>query len=54
MECVPAQVRIEFLLFNPALLELLVARGHIAGDRLVFAPRFSAFQNNVFSRHQKK
>jgi hypothetical protein len=51
MQRVPLEVRIELLLFNPALLQLFVAAAHVAGNRLVLGTGFGAFQNDVFSGH---
>ena len=48
----PAQVRIELLLFDPALLQLLVTGGHVARDGLVFAAGLGAFEYDVFSWHR--
>jgi hypothetical protein len=47
------QVLVVLLLFNAVRLLLLVARGHIARDRLTFLAGFRAFQYYVFSRHDK-
>jgi len=41
------------LLFEPTLLLFLVAGGHVTGRMLALSARFGAFQNDVFTWHNR-
>jgi hypothetical protein len=51
VKCVLVEKAIKLLLLNPLWLELLIARGHVAGYWFSLLASFSAFNDNVFSWH---
>ena len=53
VEGMAAQVGIILLFFDLALLQFLVARGHVTRNRFPFLTGFRTFQYNVISRHNR-
>jgi len=49
----PAQGRIVLLFLYPAGMEFFIFRGHVARRTFALLSCLSAFQYNVFSRHDK-